>query len=347
MEIPAMPTKLAVVGCKLRPLPATEQHAILSYETTILYSLVGMQITTKRLSPIAPVSSIREEMMQAIKALLSAIALATTSTLLPTVSVQAGATQAVINACYKHTQNRGYIVQQLLSSYGGGTYQTSKVTMRVQNRRNRLLYNATCEYNQGRIRLSQIVPISSGGGTNLRQYYERGYRQGQADARAGRRYDPIAGSYELRPELAREYTRGYADGYGSVEFGGEDPFATEKRRYYNEGYRQGQADARAGRRYDPIAGSYQLPPEFSREYTRGYGDGYTAAENLNTNGSGGYTGAQRDWYNRGYGAGRADALNSRPYDLNQDIYDNALQNNPPLRRAYSDGYRRGYYSVTQ
>ncbi len=159
--------------------------------------------------------------MRPVKALLTVIALTATSTLLPTPPAQAGATQAIINACYKHTQNQGYIIQQLLSSYGGGAYQTSKVTMRVKNRRNGLLYNATCEYNRGRIRLSQIVPISSGGGTNPRQYYERGYRQGQADAKAGRRYDPVASSYELRPELAREYTRGYANGYSSVEFGGK------------------------------------------------------------------------------------------------------------------------------
>lgn len=101
-------------------------------------------------------------------------------------------------------------------------------------------------------------------------YYDTGYQAGLADAQAGNTYDPVAGSHDLPTDASRAYTRGYADGYEAGRPG--NPSGLQQ--YYDEGYAHGEADAQAGRTYDPVAGSHNLPAQASREYTRGYADGY-------------------------------------------------------------------------
>ncbi len=103
-------------------------------------------------------------------------------------------------------------------------------------------------------------------------YYDTGYQAGQADAAAGRTYDPVGGSRNLSDSDARAYTRGYADGYEA----GRPGNTTNLQQYYDDGYEHGRADAAAGRTYDPVAGSHGLPANASREYTRGYAAGYEA-----------------------------------------------------------------------
>ena len=101
-------------------------------------------------------------------------------------------------------------------------------------------------------------------------YYDTGYQAGLADAQAGRTYDPVGGSYDLSTPDARSYSRGYADGYTAGRPG--NPSGLQ--RYYDDGYQHGLEDGREGHTYDPVAGSHNLPAPASREYTRGYADGY-------------------------------------------------------------------------
>ena len=44
--------------------------------------------------------------------------------------------------------------------------------------------------------------------------------------------------------------------------------------YYVLGYQKGRADAASGQAFQAKLGSIQSPAKFSKEYIRGYGDGY-------------------------------------------------------------------------
>lgn len=105
-------------------------------------------------------------------------------------------------------------------------------------------------------------------------YYDQGYQAGSSDAQAGRQYDPVAGSRNLPAEASREYTRGYSAGYQTDRPG--DSNQNSLQQYYDRGYQDGIAAARAGRTYDPVSGSRGLPAVASREYTKGYASGYEA-----------------------------------------------------------------------
>lgn len=144
----------------------------------------------------------------------------------------------------------------------------------------------TGQYGDGADSWYKVVPMTSGypqtegwvsgAYLNIRDtppsvsYYDTGYQAGLADAQAGRTYDPVGGSRDLSAPDARAYTRGYSDGYTAGRPG--NPSGLQ--RYYDDGYQHGLEDGRAGRTYDPVAGSHNLPAQASREYTRGYADGY-------------------------------------------------------------------------
>lgn len=146
----------------------------------------------------------------------------------------------------------------------------------------------TGQFGDGSDSWYRVVPMTSGypqtegwvSGAHLKvrdsqpsgSYYDIGYQAGLADAQAGRNYDPVGGSRDLPTDASRAYSRGYGDGYTA----GRPGNSSGLQRYYDDGYQHGLEDGRAGRTYDPVAGSHGLPANLSREYTRGYADGYGA-----------------------------------------------------------------------
>lgn len=178
---------------------------------------------------------------------------------------------------------------------------------------------------------------NNGGTLTPDSAYNRGFNQGETDARNNQQYSPNQGladsGIQDQPELARAYTQGYDDGFRSREG------ITTSRQAYDRGYQQGQSDARNSRQYNPTQGLYnagiQNNPELSRSYTQGYGAGFKS-NNLTS----------QQAYDRGYQQGQSDVRNNRPYNSTQGLNNAGIQNNPELTRSYTQGYRAGYQNTS-
>lgn len=180
-------------------------------------------------------------------------------------------------------------------------------------------------------------PGDNGGTLTPDAAYNRGYNQGETDARNNQRYNPNQGladnGIQDTPDLARAYTQGYDDGFRSREG------VTTSQQAYDRGYQQGQSDARNNRQYNPTQGlnnaGIQDNPDLARSYTQGYGAGYKSN-----------TLTSQQAYDRGYQQGQTDARNNRQYNPTQALGNAGIQNNSDLSRSYTQGYRAGYQSTT-
>ncbi|WP_088893004.1 SH3 domain-containing protein [Leptolyngbya ohadii] len=104
--------------------------------------------------------------------------------------------------------------------------------------------------------------------------------------------------------------------------------------YYDQGYQAGASDAQAGRQYDPVAGSRNLPADASREYTRGYGAGYQASRPGGSN-------SLQQYYDRGYQDGVAAGRAGRTYDPVGGSRGLPAEASREYTRGYAAGYEAG------